>query len=66
MTQSNNVSTDLLISLATAPLLVAMVGGRVLAHIMREVGQASEEIFRGDRLPILHMPTTPEDEGNGE
>lgn len=54
-------TTDVLIGLATGPLLVALVAGRAIAQAMKEVGEASEELFRGDRLPVLHIPTPPED-----
>ncbi|MEM8777919.1 MAG: hypothetical protein AAGF26_03420 [Cyanobacteria bacterium P01_G01_bin.49] len=44
------------LSLATVPL----VGGVLVAHKLAEelsaIGQNSEEIFRGDRLPILNFP----------
>lgn len=49
------VSTEILLSLSTAPLLLILVGSRVLATALREMGQTSEEVFRGDRLPILRI-----------
>lgn len=52
------VSPELLLSLATPPLLIALVGSRVLADAVRELGLLSEEVFRGDRLPVLHFPQT--------
>jgi hypothetical protein len=59
---NSKFSSDILISLATAPLLITLVGGKALAEFMKEVGQASEEIFRGDRLPVLQIrsPNEPE------
>jgi hypothetical protein len=51
-------SSDLMIGLATAPLLLGVLGGKVLSDILCELGQASEEIFRGDRLPILNLSTS--------
>jgi hypothetical protein len=48
--------TQILLSLGTAPLLLVLIGSKALATAMTELGQASEEIFRGDRLPILHIP----------
>jgi hypothetical protein len=47
------------IGLGTAPLLVGLLGARAIATAMQEMGTASEEIFRGDRLPILKI--TPPD-----
>jgi hypothetical protein len=61
MAQSK-IPTDLLISVATGPVLLALIGGRVLANVLQELGQASEEIFRGDRLPVLHIPVTTDDD----
>lgn len=53
-TQSSvKVPTALLLSLGTIPVLALLVGGKAVLQVMREVGEASEEIFRGDRLPIL-------------
>ena len=43
------------IGLGTAPLLVGLLGARAIAAAMQEMGTASEEIFRGDRLPVLKI-----------
>jgi hypothetical protein len=48
--------TQILLSLGTAPLLLILIGGKAVATAMTELGQASEEIFRGDRLPVLRIP----------
>lgn len=50
------VSPEVLLSLATAPVLVALVGSHMVAKAIQELGQLSEEIFRGDRLPVLNFP----------
>ncbi|HEY9625530.1 MAG TPA: hypothetical protein V6C78_34740 [Crinalium sp.] len=55
---TSKLSSDLLVSLATAPLLVVLVGSKVLAELMQNLGQSSEEVFRGDRLPVLNIPAT--------
>lgn len=47
-----------LISLTTGPLLVALVGGKILADAAQDLGQLSEELFRGDRLPLLKTPVS--------
>ncbi len=47
------------IGLGTAPVLMGLLGARAIAAAMQELGAASEEIFRGDRLPILKI--TPPD-----
>jgi len=47
--------TRLLVSLATGPFLVGLVAGRALEHLLQDLGKASEELFRGDRLPALPL-----------
>jgi hypothetical protein len=54
------VVPELLLGLATAPLLVGLVGTKALAEALREIGALSEEIFRGDRLPLLTFPSDPD------
>lgn len=49
-------SSNLLLSLATAPLLAGLWGARTLSAIARDLGETSEELFRGDRLPVLNLP----------
>jgi hypothetical protein len=51
-----NFPLELVVSLATAPLLVGLVGARVLSELVQEAGLVSEEVFRGDRLPLLKFP----------
>ncbi|WP_421654672.1 hypothetical protein [Leptothermofonsia sp. ETS-13] len=63
LSQSGNkwmdfIAPEILISLATGPLLLGLVGGKALLVGLREVGELSEEIFRGDRLPLLNFPVT--------
>ena len=36
----------------TLPMLAAVVGGHIVSKGLIELGKASEELFRGDRLPI--------------
>jgi hypothetical protein len=47
---------DLLVSLATVPMVAGLVGARVLTQVASQLGQMSEEVFRGDRLPLLKFP----------
>ena len=51
-------SANLCLSLATFPVLVGLFAVNALAQGLQDVGEASEEIFRGDRLPILNFPDT--------
>lgn len=48
-------SVDLALSLLAAPFLAGLVGARSLQESLISLGEASEEIFRRDRLPILHF-----------
>ncbi|MDY6937970.1 MAG: hypothetical protein SWY16_09905 [Cyanobacteriota bacterium] len=50
--------SSVVLGLATAPILAGLWGSQMLMAWMREVGQVSEEILRGDRLPILNFPET--------
>jgi hypothetical protein len=47
---------DLLVSVATVPMVLGLVGTRVLFQVTQQLGQLSEEMFRGDRLPLLKFP----------
>jgi hypothetical protein len=53
--------TGILLSLSTAPFLLALLGSRAITRVLQEAGQASEELFRGDRLPVLKISARPED-----
>lgn len=48
--------TDLLLSAAILPMLSALAALQCLNRHSTEWGQLSEEIFRGDRLPVLPFP----------
>jgi hypothetical protein len=52
------ISSELLLGFATAPLLVGLLASKALAELMQDLGQASEEVFRGDRLPVLDFSAT--------
>jgi hypothetical protein len=51
-------ATGFILSLATAPFLVTFLAGEKLLELLLLTGHASEEVFRGDRLPILNFPST--------
>jgi hypothetical protein len=44
------------VSLAATPCVLAIVAIRATSELLERVGQTSEEIFRGDRLPVIHVP----------
>jgi hypothetical protein len=64
----NNASTStpaaslippaLLLSLATGSVLLGLLVTRKLEQAIQDIGQMSEELFRGDRLPTLDFPLT--------
>ena len=49
------IPTDLAVSLASAPLLLTVVVGQALLSQLIQLGVESEELFRGDRLPLLPL-----------
>jgi hypothetical protein len=50
-------SSKLLLSCATIPAIAGLISWRALGELSQQVGLASEELFRGDRLP--NLPLTP-------
>lgn len=50
------ISPSLLVSLAATPWLGAIVATHATGRFLTQLGVMSEEIFRGDRLPVLHFP----------
>lgn len=55
-TPKSEIPTDLLLSLAVAPMLLGVLSLQALGSWLEAAGIASEEVFRGDRLPILNFP----------
>ena len=51
-----SISAETMLQLGTGSMLLALVGGKAIAETLQAFGQGSEEIFRGDRLPILKFP----------
>lgn len=49
-------ATTLWLSLATSPFLLTYLGLRSVTQWLTEAGKNSEEVFRGDRLPVLNFP----------
>lgn len=56
-----NLPSNWLLSFATAPVLLGLWGARVAGTWLKDLSEVSEEIWRGDRLPVLNFPTS-EDE----
>ncbi|MGK7929079.1 MAG: hypothetical protein AB4290_28230 [Spirulina sp.] len=58
-------SSEVLLSFLTFPVIVGIVTVETVIREIQESSAASEEIFRGDRLPILPFPD-PQDVMNQE
>jgi hypothetical protein len=54
------ISQEILLQIGTGSVLLALLGGKAAAKTLQAVGQASEEVFRGDRLPVLKFPSETE------
>ena len=54
------IPQQILLQLSSGPLLVAVLGSKAVAETLQTIGQASEEVFRGDRLPTLKFPVETE------
>ena len=50
------IPIDFLLSLATGPMLLGVLSIEAVFSWLQAAGVSSEEVFRGDRLPILHFP----------
>jgi hypothetical protein len=50
------MNSHVCLSFVTFPILVGLGLSRPLTEGILELGRLSEEIFRGDRLPILPFP----------
>ncbi len=50
------IPTDFLLSLATGPLILGVLATEAVGSWLQATGISSEEVFRGDRLPLLHFP----------
>lgn len=48
--------TGLLLSLATGPMLLGVLSLESLFSALQATGISSEEVFRGERLPLLPFP----------
>lgn len=51
---------EMLISLATPGVLLALIGGKIVAQSITTLGLLSEDLLRGDRLPTIAIGDDPE------
>ena len=56
--KSTTLAGDALLSIATIPLLAGVLTVKAIGDMMESIGHVSEDIFRGDRLPVLDIPST--------
>lgn len=48
--------TEFLLSLAVGPVLLGVLATDAIVSWLQATGINSEEVFRGERLPVLHFP----------
>ncbi|MFN6565932.1 hypothetical protein A6770_36355 [Nostoc minutum NIES-26] len=51
-----SIPQSLLLQISTGSILLLLITGKATVKALESIGQASEELFRGDRLPILPFP----------
>ncbi|MEA5576647.1 hypothetical protein [Anabaena sp. UHCC 0451] len=51
-----SIPQSCLLQIATASMLLLLVADKATGQALATLGTASEEVFRGDRLPILNFP----------
>lgn len=49
------IKPEIFLGMATGSLIFSLVVGRSLTQALRELSQATEEVFRGERLPTLQF-----------
>ncbi len=50
------IPQSFLLQIGTASILLLLITGKTTVRALEAIGEASEELFRGDRLPILDFP----------
>lgn len=55
-----SIPQSLLLQIGSASILMLLTTGKMSIKALESLGQASEELFRGDRLPILPFPNETE------
>jgi len=51
---------EVLVSLATSPALALLIASKAISGLLEGFSKRSEELFRGERLPSVRFPHTPE------
>jgi hypothetical protein len=50
------IPRSFLLQVGTASILLLLLAEKATVETLQTIGEASEELFRGDRLPILDFP----------
>lgn len=50
------IPQSMLLQMGTASIILLLTAQKATSEAFVAIGQASEELFRGDRLPILNFP----------
>lgn len=61
-----SIPQQTLLQLSVGPVILALLGGKAAAQLVQAMGEASEEIFRGERLPVLRFPSETESDSSSE
>ncbi|MBD6615907.1 hypothetical protein FNW02_08705 [Komarekiella sp. 'clone 1'] len=51
-----SIPQSFLLQIGTASILLLLTTQKTTVRALEAIGEASEELFRGDRLPILNFP----------
>jgi hypothetical protein len=51
-----SIPQSLLLQIGTASILLLLTAEKAAGKALEALGEKSEELFRGDRLPILNFP----------
>ncbi|WP_353931403.1 hypothetical protein WJM97_02025 [Okeanomitos corallinicola TIOX110] len=55
-----DIPQSCLLQMATASMLLLVVADKATGKTLSALGEASQEVFRGDRLPVLDFPVEQE------
>lgn len=53
-----SIPQQILLQISAGPVLLALLAGKTTAQTLQAIGEVSEEVFRGERLPVLKFPST--------
>jgi hypothetical protein len=53
---ASSIAPSCLLQVGTVSILMLLIAQKATNEALVSLGEASEELFRGDRLPILNFP----------